>query len=145
VAIYQPRQRRWPLALAAALLGGAAGFGLGWAVRGEPVVDPVAAISEVRAGLASVAGTLEIVEIEYAEAVEDGQVVSEPEYGGARDALARARGRYRGLAPAHRSMDPESASEAGMLFDQLEGQIEDRAAPDDVTATVTQLTDVLDG
>jgi hypothetical protein len=145
MAIYHPRQRRWPLVLAAALLGGAVGFGLGWAVRGEPAVDPVAAIREVRTGLASVTGTLEIVEIEYAEAVEDGQVVSEPEYGGARDALARARGRYRGLAPALRSMDPEAADEAELLFQELEGQVEDRASPEDVAATIAQLSVLLEG
>src|SRR5687768_16798940 len=93
MAIYRPPKRRWTVAVATGLIGLLLGLLLGWGLlRPEP--DPADVLGDLRATLISAAGTLEVVAIEYAESVEDGEVVAEPEYRGARDALASSRQTY---------------------------------------------------
>jgi hypothetical protein len=145
VAIYRPRRRPWKLAVASVLLGAVAGLILGWAIWGRTEPDPVDAAMEIRGSLASAAGTLEVVEVEYSESVEDGDVVSTPEYEGARDALARSRSRYREVAAAVNVLAPESARRIDELYAELERSVGGPSPEEDVSELVTELRSALDG
>ena len=142
MAIYRPRQRRWPVAVAAGLLGVLVGLLAGWALFDEEP-DPLEGARVITAALASAAGTLEVVEIEYAESVTDGRVVQEAEYAGARDALERSAARFSEVERALEILDPERAAEARLLFDELRRLIGDLAPPADVAAAIDDLTAVL--
>src|SRR5687768_13882348 len=99
MAIYRPPRSPWR----ARLLVGAAGFAIGAAIviallpEGEPSAADRAAAA--RSELIAAEGGLEIVQIEYAESVEDGEVVAEAEYEGALSALRRSRERYDDARP----------------------------------------------
>lgn len=143
MAIYRPRPRRWPLVLGAAVLGLGVGFGLGWGLRGSGGADLVEAARRLQSSLAGAAGTLEVVEVEYRESVRDGQVVSEPEYRGARDALGRSRERYLGARAALLVLAPDVARHADALFDHLDRLVADRAPPEEVARVARELATVL--
>ncbi|HXF56856.1 MAG TPA: hypothetical protein VNO34_04665 [Actinomycetota bacterium] len=143
MAIYRPRPRRWPLALGTAVLGLGVGFGLGWGLRGSGGPDLAEAARRLQSSLAGAAGTLEVVEVEYRESVRDGQVVSEPEYGGARDALARSRERYLEAREALLVLAPDAVRRADELFDDLERLVADRAPPEELAGTARELARVL--
>jgi hypothetical protein len=145
VAIYRPRRRPWKVAVASVILGAVAGLILGWAIWGRAEPDPVEAAMEIRSSLASAAGTLEVVEVEYSESVEDGDVVSTPEYEGARDALARSRARYREVAAAVSALTPEGARRIEELYAELERSVDGPVPEEAVSELVTELREALDG
>jgi hypothetical protein len=143
VAIYRPTPRRWPLAVAAALVGAGLGFALGWGLRGAGGPDLAAAAERLRSALSGAAGTLEVVEVEYRESVQDGEVVRPPEYRGARDALARSRQRYLEAREGLRVLDPEAAERADRLFADLQRLVEGRAPAEEVSTAVRELVSLL--
>ena len=145
MAIYRPRRKRWPIAAAVGLITLAVGFGLGWGLKGTEPPDPLDALASLRATLAAAAGTLEVVDIEYRESVQDGAVVSQPEYEGARDALTRSRQRYAEARPALRELDPNLVTDADALYQDIERLIDQRAPEEEVTEATARLADLLRG
>jgi hypothetical protein len=121
----------------------AVGFGLGWGLKGDDRPDPVEALTSLRSTLTTAAGTLEVVEVEYRESVQDGQVVSSPEYEGARDALERSRQRYLGARPALRELDPGLVTSADALYSDIEQLVDEHAPTEEVTEATGELADLL--
>jgi hypothetical protein len=143
VAIYRPRSRRWPLVGAIGLIGLAIGFGLGWGLKGDEQPDPVDALALLHSTLASAAGTLEVVDVEYRESVQDGEVVSSPEYEGARDALERSRQRYVEVRAALGELDPELVTRANDLYADIARLVDGRAPADEVMEVTGELSALL--
>lgn len=98
---------------------------------------------EVRSALASSAGTLEVAGIEYSEAVEEGEIVNDPEYRGALDALASSRDRFEEVRPAVVAFTPERADEIVEAFEKVEGLMTDRADEQLVEESLGSLADAL--
>lgn len=144
MAIYRPQRPRWRTAVWAGLLGLGIGLLIGWGLL-RPAPDPAEVLGEVRAALASAAGTLEVVEIEYAESVEDGRVVSSPEYQGARDALVSSRARYEEARAGVAAVAPETASAIDDAYDRLRAAVEARAPAEDISTSVRELREMLTG
>lgn len=144
MAIYRPQRRRWTLAGATGLAGLLLGVLLGWGLL-RPAPDPVAAIEELRTALVQAAGSLEIVEIEYSESVEGGEIVARPEYEGARDALASSRDRYAEVRDAVEAISPDLAAEIDRGYAELERLVGQPAPPEDVSALTEELRGALTG
>lgn len=144
MAIYRPQRRRWTVAAGAAAAGLLVGLLVGWGLL-RPGPDPVGAIEEVRSALLQAAGTLEVVEIEYAESVEDGSVIASPEYEGARDALASSREQYDEVGEAVAAISPDAASAIDDAYAELERAVSDLAPPEEVSARVEELREMLTG
>jgi hypothetical protein len=142
MAIYRPPRRRWTVGVTTGLIGLLLGLLIGWGLlRPEP--DPAEVVGTIRSGLVSAAGTLEVVGIEYAESVEDGKVVAEPEYEGARSALASSRERYLEARPGVTAISPDTASSIDRAYDDLERSIERRAPEEEVTELTESLAAML--
>jgi hypothetical protein len=89
---------------------------------------------------------VEVAVIEYEEAVGDtGEVESQAEYDGARDALASGRSRYAEVRPALAAIVPGSADRLDDLFDTCSGLVEDRAPPPEVEDCAGELAAALEG
>jgi hypothetical protein len=144
MAIYRAQRPRWRMALWAGLLGLAAGLLIGWGLL-RPDPHPGEVLGEVRAALASAAATLEVVEVEYAESVEDGRVEASPEYEGARDALASSRTRYGEARSGVAAISPATATAIDDAYDRLAGAVDARAPEEDVAASVRELREMLIG
>jgi hypothetical protein len=100
----------------------------------------------VDAELEGAAGLLEdVLVVEYGQSVENAQVVSEPEYRGARGALARARTRYASVSDAASAIDPGATRKIDALFADLERRIAGRASPSEVEEGARQLAGLLRG
>lgn len=143
MAIYRPRSRRWPIVAAVGLIALAVGFGLGWGLKGDDRPDPVEALTLLRSTLTIAAGTLEVVDVEYQESVQDGEVVSPPEYEGARDALERSRQRYLEVRPALRELDPGPVMRADVLYSEIARLVDERAPAEEITQATGELADLL--
>ncbi|HYH27215.1 MAG TPA: hypothetical protein VEA19_00390 [Actinomycetota bacterium] len=141
MAIYRPQRPRWRLALIAGLGGLLLGLLLGFLLRPEPDAGEV--LGELRSTLASAAGSLEIVEIEYAESVSDGTIVSQPEYEGARSALASSRARFEEAREGLAAVSPDAATRADDGYRELESAITSRAPTDEVSSLVRELRETL--
>jgi hypothetical protein len=141
VAIYRPKQRRWSVAAGFGAVGLVVGFLVGVALRPEP--DPVEALGEIQDALRGAAGSLEVLEVEYAESVVEGDIVSTPEYEGARAALASSRERYAEVREAVASVAPDTVGQVDRAYDELENLVDQRAPSEEVAALAGQLSDML--
>lgn len=144
MAIYRPQRPRWRTAVGAGVLGLGIGLLIGWGLL-RPDPDPAEVLGDVRADLASAAATLEVVEIEYAESVEDGRVVASPEYQGARDALASSRARYEEARAGVAAVSSETASAIDDAYDRLTAAMDARAPADEISTAVRELREMLSG
>jgi hypothetical protein len=144
MAIYRPQRPRWRLATAVGLVGLGVGLLVGWGLL-APDPDPAEVLGKVRASLASAASTLEVVGIEYAESVEDGQVVASPEYQGARDALESSRARYDEARPGVATVSAENASAIDDAYDRLVAVMDARAPAEEISGHVRELREMLTG
>lgn len=137
MAIYRPEKPRWPALLITAAAGLVVGVAGGWLIAARSEPDIREAASSIRASLDRTAGSVEIVGIEYREAVRDGEVVARAEYEGARDAALRARSLFAEVREALAVLAPEAAAEiAGDLNDLVEA-IESTADEGDVAEIVS--------
>lgn len=143
MAIYRPQRRRWTMAAVVGLTGLLVGLLAGYLLRSGP--DPVEAIEETRTELLGAAATLEIVRVEFAEAVEDGEIVARPEYEGALDALASSRERYVGVAGVVAVLSPETDDAVREAYEGLESMLRDLAGEEDVAAATENLARMLTG
>lgn len=129
--------------MAAGVVGFLVGLLVGWGLQPDP--DPAEALEEVEAALRGAEGSLEVVGVEYAESVTDGEVVATPEYEGARAALASSRNRFLEVRQAVASVAPNNAAEIDRAYDELKRLVDERAPSEQVASLVTELADMLTG
>jgi hypothetical protein len=110
---------------------------------GDP--DPAAVAEDLRADLVAAAGSLEVAEIEYAESVSDGEITRQAEYEGALGAIESSETRYQEVAPAIESLVPSRADEISALYAECSSAMDERTDPDQVTACLNDLRDLLEG
>lgn len=144
MAIYRPQRPRWIPAVITGMVGLLVGLLVGWGLL-RPDPNPVEVLEEVRATLLSAAGSLEVVEIEYAESVEDGEIVAPSEFEGARDALASSRERYLEVRETVAALSPNAASAIDEAYEGLKGLVERQAPSEDVAELARELADMLMG
>lgn len=142
MAIYRPPKPRWPLATAMGVVGILTGALIGFVVGGQDP-DPVEAAEKTRSTLASAAGTLEVVAIEYEESVDDGLVVREAEYRGALDALESSRQRFEESLPAIEVLAPDRGDELAARYEELEQLMSEKADPQRVESIAEDLAEML--
>jgi hypothetical protein len=120
VTISRPARPRWPGLLAAGIAGILIGVGVGLVIAGgDDEGDPLTGVRDARNSLQRAAGVLDIVTVEYAEGVDDGRVVSEPEYEGARRAIARSGELYSDARPVLAYVNAERATRIDHAFRRL--------------------------
>jgi hypothetical protein len=143
MAIYRAPRPRWRATLIGVVVALVVGIGIGFLLGGsEP--DPEVAVQEMASELNRTSGTLEVVSIEYSEAVEDGEVVSEPEYEGARAAAIRARSSYDSVREPLALLVPGAVAELDAAFDDLIAAIDEIAPEEDVTQAAEDTSRLLD-
>ncbi len=126
------RRRKWlPVAVAGlAALALIAGIVIGRATAPERSLREAVRDVQENARLASDA--LELVTIEYREAVSDGEVAAETEYQAARDGVERAREAFEGIRDELAVLDSTETRRADEALAELERLVARRASPDDV-------------
>jgi len=126
------RWHRWPAG--AVVAGIAAGFLVGFfagrATEGSPSLS--AQLAEVRESLREVTDALELVAIEYPQAVQAGEVVAETEYAAAKADLERAQQVFARERPELDVLMPAEAARAERELEELGELIGARASPDEV-------------
>lgn len=126
----EPRGRRiWPLALTA-IIAAAIGLAIGLLVSAdEEEPSLAAAIENLRAELAPALSALELVTIEYPQAVQRGEVVAETELEAARSQAERAHSTVLANEPDLAALDPASAQRVRDELDELLAEIDAEADP----------------
>ena len=144
MAIYRPPKPRWPLATGTALIGLAVGliFG-GLLFRSDP--DATESVSLIKTKMLSAAGSLEVAAVEYAESVEDGEVLSEPEYEGALGAVRSSRAAFDEVRPGLEGLAPERTTPIVDLYDEIETLMEAQAPDAEVEEALGRLEALLKG
>lgn len=126
----EARPRRWwPVGLAA-VLGAAAGLVVALVLAAsddEP--DLAEAVEALREDVRPAIGALELVEIEYTEAVRRGNVVAESEYEAARSSLEQARASFEAARADLELLDPAATEQAAAMLARLDELIGRRAYP----------------
>ena len=119
------------IAVAALLVGLAGGYAVGRAAAGG---DPSLAsqIGELRERLAPAREGLELAPGEYAQGVQGGRVVSQAEYGGARDAVRRASEVVASNRADLRALSAPRAEALDGALDELSAAMAQRADAADV-------------
>jgi hypothetical protein len=118
-------------AVAALLLG----FGAGYLVRGgEESPSLRAAVSELRDSLRPVRAGLDLVTVEYPQAVRGGRVIAGTEYAAAKADVARARKGYAAVRADLAVLDRRSTREATAALDRLAALVDRRAPAPQVAA-----------
>jgi hypothetical protein len=139
VSFYPQRTRRWPGLLAALLVGLLVG-GASGALLGRASAPSLAErVSELRQETAAVLTRLEVLDIEYPQAVRDGTIVGHTEYDGSLARVENARNAFADLAGDLRVVDPRAHTEATTALDQLARDVNTRADPDRVAADLRQV------
>ena len=144
MAIYRPPKPRWPFATGMALVGLAVGLILGALLfRSDP--DTTESVSLIRTKLLSAAGSLDVAAVEYAESVEDGEVVSEPEYQGALGAVRSSRAGFDEVLSGLEVLAPDRAAPIEDLYGEVDALMEARAPDAEVEEALGRLEDLLKG
>lgn len=144
MAIYKPPKARWPLAVFVGVIGLLLGIGLGFLLASEDP-DPAEGVRLVQQELTAAAAGLEVAGIEYTEAVDDGEVLTDAEYQGSLDALGSSRDRFEAVEDALATLAPDAADEISEGFDEAESAMEERADAEQVQAILAGLTRLLKG
>jgi hypothetical protein len=140
------RGRPWVVATAvvvALAIGFGVGFATGRSTAPEPTFeDAVAALqSEIRAAT----DALELVTIEYEQAVANGAVTAESEYDAARADAARAQEIFTSHREELTLLSPDETAATEATLQALAEQIEAVADPNEVTATAEEAMQALRG
>jgi hypothetical protein len=138
------RGRPWVVATAvvvALAIGFGVGFATGRSTAPEPTFeDAVAALqSEIRAAT----DALELVTIEYEQAVANGAVTAESEYDAARADAARAEEIFTSYREELTLLSPDETAATEAALQALAEQIEALADPSEVTATAEEAMQAL--
>lgn len=144
MAIYKPPKARWPVAVFAGVLGLLLGIALGL-VLGQEEPDAAVGVRLVQQELAAAAAGLEVAGIEYAEAVDDGEVLSDAEYQGSLDALESSRSRYEEVSEALEALAPERAAEIAAGYNEAQAAMEGSTPAEDVASLLDDLRALLQG
>ncbi len=88
-------------------------------------------------------GYLDLLAIEYSEAVENGRVVQEEEYGASLEILEKAITSFEAMRQYAEEINPDAAERAGALIKELENKINDKASPDEVASLIDDLGKVI--
>jgi hypothetical protein len=137
MAIYRPAKPRWPVLVITAAAGLVVGGIAGWLIAARSEADTTEAARAIRSSLDRTAGSVEIVGIEYREAVRDGEVVARAEYDGARDAALRARSLFADVRQPLAVLAPGAAAQIAEDLNGLIEAIESTADEDDVAEIVS--------
>jgi hypothetical protein len=131
--------------LAAGAAGLLIGLGIGLALgSGDDDSDPVQGLRDARSSFGRASDVLGIVTVEYAEGVENGRVVSEPEYRGARGAIARSRELYLEGRPVLAYADAPLATRIDHAYPRLAAKALARAPEREVESDARRLARTLD-
>jgi hypothetical protein len=133
------RRRAAPIVTAAvafALLGGLAGFLIGSSGDEETSLED--ALAQAQDDVRPALSELELVAIEYSEAVRDGRVVAETEYQASIDHVARSREVFEGVSEELRPVSPEEVTSTERHLEELGVAVERRAPTPQVTRLVGQ-------
>jgi hypothetical protein len=130
--------------IAAGLAGIAIGIGVGLALAGgDDEGDPLTGLRDARNSLERSADVLDIVTVEYAEGIDDGRVVSEPEYQGARRAIQRSRELYADARPVLAYVDAELATRIDHAFQRLAQEASARVSEQELESDARALARTL--
>jgi hypothetical protein len=141
VAIYRPPRPRWRSAAVAGLAGVAIGVLAGLAIgSGE---DPVDVLEELSARMRSAAGTLEVVGIEYEEAVDGGDIVAQTEYEGALAAIDRSRAQFQEVAEPLGVLSPSFVEQVTDGYEDLERLAREPVPSEELEPTIGELRELL--
>jgi hypothetical protein len=135
----EPRGRRiWPLAVTAILAAGV-GLGIGLLVAPDEEDPSVsAAIEELRGEVAPAISALELVTIEYPQAVRGGEVVAETELAAARSQAEQAQATVVAAESDLAALDPAATERAVSDLDELVAEIDAEADPRSVEDLATR-------
>jgi hypothetical protein len=138
------------IGLGCLLAGIAVGFALGRGTAPDPALSEL--VAEARAEVQPATNALELVTIEYPEAVRGGRVVAESEYqaavaqaGSAADALAAAAPELRQLDPGGHAAATEAVDEVVRLVGEEAEPGVVEAAAEDASAAVEALAEPAGG
>jgi hypothetical protein len=142
MTISMPVRRRWPAAVAGAIVGAAVGLVIGLAVSGGDDSDPVEAVRDARSTASRAAGILDVVPIEYGQAVQSG---GEAEEGlrGAQGAVERSRSVYQEVRPVVSLIDPQAATAIDHRYARLLAAIGKRSRAPQVNRATERLQELL--
>jgi hypothetical protein len=143
MAIYRPAKPRWPALVLTAAAGLVVGVAGGWLIAARSEPDTTEAARSIRSSLDRAAGSLEIVGIEYREAVRGREVVARAEYEGARDAALRARSLFAEIRQPLAVLDAEAAAEITADLNGLVEAVESTAEENDVAQMASSTEDRL--
>jgi hypothetical protein len=132
------RRRAAPILIAAAvsaLLGGLAGVLISSGDE-EPSLED--ALEQTQEDVRPALSELELVTIEYSEAVQGGQVVAATEYEASIDHVERAEAAVEGAAPDLELLHPNELANAQAALGELSGLVKRRADPAQVNAVVAR-------
>ena len=144
MAIYKPPKARWPLAVFVGVAALLVGIGIGL-LLGTEEPDAAEGVRLVQQELTAAAAGLEVAGIEYAEAVDDGEVVNETEYQGALDALDSSRVRFESVQRPLETLAPSLSDEIATAYNDAQEAMESNAATKDVQAILDELAELLKG
>ncbi len=139
MAIYRPPKPRWRVGVLGLLAGLAIGGGIGFAIGSPDAPDIDAAVAAIKTGLVRAAGSLEIVAIEYAEAVEDEALVARSEYEGALAAEASSEAEYRRVRAGLRAIVPDGVEAIDAGYTELREAMTGQADEAEIARLVTEL------
>jgi len=123
--------------LAGLLLGTLAGYLIGSAGGDEePSLED--AVEQLQEDVAPALSALELVSIEYSEAVRGGEVVAETEYQASLDHVQRARSALDGASADLELLSPGELATAEQSLDELSQLVEGTAPPMQVDAAVAR-------
>jgi hypothetical protein len=136
--------RRFAILAAVALVVGVlAGFWLGRTTKSEPsLADKLA---DTRDRYAKVPDALELLRIEYPQAVRGSQVVARTEYAAAQADVERARGAFDDVADDLRTLAPQRVGLAERQLDALARLVAKPAPPEQVLNQAQKVRETLSG
>jgi hypothetical protein len=130
------------IGLGCLLAGTAVGFALGRGTAPDPVLSDLAA--EARAEVLPATNALELVTIEYPEAVRGGKVVAATEYEAAVAQAASAADALAAAAPELRQLDPGGHAAATEAVDEVVRLVGEEAEPRIVEAAAEDASDAVE-
>lgn len=140
------RSRRWVMATAV-VVALAIGFGVGFATGRSTAPEPTLedAVAALQDQIRAATDALELVTIEYEQAVANGAVTAQSEYEAANADATRAREIFTSRRDELALLSPDESAAAESALQTLTEQIEALADPSEVAATAEEATQALRG